>query len=129
MKLFHYTCDHGRAGIGERGVLKPTRTFWGGPAVCWLTDMDPPDRDGLGLTSHTLSCDRLQYRYVVADSAGCERWLTSRIRAHAPLHAVLMLEAIDGVKPDRWWISTVGLRATLDNGYQNAQPVIAGAFR
>ena len=116
MTLFHYTCNHGRVGIGDDGWLRPAQTFWGGEPLIWLTDMDVPDRAGLGLTSRILSCDRLDYRYV-AEAHGAEPWLTSSFRIAAPWKAVLALEAIEGVKPHHWWVSARRLRARFDAAY------------
>lgn len=117
MTLYHYTCDHGRSGIGDSGFIKPSPTFWQGTPLIWLTDMETPDRLALGLTSQILRCDRLDYRYLVGVCAAPEPWLTSRYRFEAPIKAVLMLEAIDGVQPTRWWVSPVRLFAAFDKGY------------
>ena len=116
MRLFHYTCEHGRAGIGDNGWLRPAQTFWGGEPLIWLTDMDVPDRVGLGLTSHILSCDRLDYRYVV-EALAAYPWLTSPFRIAAPWFAVVALEGIEGVKPHHWFVSDRRLRARFDTGY------------
>jgi hypothetical protein len=64
--LYHYTCDHGHGGIQRDGWVKP-----GPDGLVWLTDL-PPGRKGLrkalGLTSHMLDCDRMQYVFRVERS-------------------------------------------------------------
>jgi len=114
--LYHYTCHHGRRGIGFSGFIVPTPSLWGLPLV-WLTDMRPPGREALGLTSHMLDCDRLAYCYKVDAPLGVEPWLESRARADAPLLSVLMLEQAPGVDPRRWFVSTARQFGALDRHY------------
>lgn len=119
--LYHYTCDHGRKGIGLTGWLNPVEGL-AGPLV-WLTDMDQPDRLALGLTSHLLACDRLDYRYQVRAEMEVEHWPTSLVRARAPELAVMMLESVAGVDPSRWFVTRGRQFGTLDRRYINAAPV------
>lgn len=70
--LFHYTCAHTKARLGDRGFLLPHPQLFG-RSVIWLTDMEHPNRIGLGLTSDILHCDRLDYRYITTDPA--EPWM------------------------------------------------------
>jgi hypothetical protein len=66
--LWHYTCRHRAARIGQRGTLTPNpQSALGGIPMVWLTDMDTPDTVGLGLTSTILKCDRTEVRYRVID--------------------------------------------------------------
>lgn len=103
--LFHYTCDHGLEGIRDSiWMLRP----WGAPGLpqlVWLTDLTIPDREGLGLTSKTLSCDRTTYRLTVHPQAvtPVEHWSTAR-RHFRPTY-VEALERAKGAKPEHWWIA------------------------
>lgn len=122
--LYHYTCDHGRKGIGLSGFIEPVDGLVG-PLV-WLTDMVQPDRHALGLTSHMLACDRLAYRYELPHGLEVEHWPTSLVRARAPELAVMMLESVAGVDPRRWFVTRRRQFGTLDRRYINAAPVTAG---
>ncbi len=109
--LWHFTCDHGHAGLGDNGVLKPhphpmiPRL---GPVV-WLTDDPAPERDDVGLTSSLLSCDRMAYRYRVASTSRCIPW-----KAVRRLVAVDVLHDLESYgAPDTWWISHTPVRAVL----------------
>lgn len=90
--LYHFTCDHGRAGLEDRGVLRP----WSHGLV-WLTDLDVPLREPLGLTSNMLSCDRTKHRYRVTDDSHCHWWIGHPRRDRS-------IE-IDGTRPMHWWVS------------------------
>lgn len=92
--LYHFTCDHGRADIGDEGYVKPLRmlldperlaqipeTYAWLRGLCWFTDLGYPNRGAtrgaLGLTSDRLSCDRMAHRYRVLPSTAVVRpWLT-----------------------------------------------------
>jgi hypothetical protein len=106
--LWHYTCDHGLAGIGKPyGWARP---FSDG--VVWLTDLDAPVPDALGLTSHLLTCDRTAHRYRVVDAWAASPWMEMRpywdpVRRDA-------LEAAPGAMPRHWWVSPVPVRVRLD---------------
>lgn len=106
--LYHFTCDHGHVGIGDRGNLVPAasltekRVPWTGCLV-WLTDLPRPNRDALGLTMHSISCDRTVHRYRVTDSALTRRW-TSLAR-DLPRGYRESLEAAPGARPRHWWVS------------------------
>lgn len=111
--LWHYTCAHGRAHLGDRGTLQPP--FMQGAdatrvpdvasallAMVWATDMATPDPDALGLTQHRLTCDRTAYRYAVPVYA-FQRW--GRIRGQLPATLVDALELATGAQPARWWVT------------------------
>jgi hypothetical protein len=116
VKLYHYTCHHTRKAMGTRGMLRPSPTFWG-PSVLWLTPQATPDRQGLGLTSMLLNCDRLDYRYVV-EARDAEPWLESQLRIEAGLDAILALEVgADGARPETWWVLTHSVLGVLDRSY------------
>lgn len=105
LRLFHYTCGHSLDGIQEsRFLLRP----WGAPGrpqLVWLTDLDFPDREGLGLTSRLIACDRTRYRFTVHPQSATpvEHWSTAR-RRFRPTY-VEALEKARGAKPEHWWIS------------------------
>jgi hypothetical protein len=101
--LYHYTCAHGAAGIRrDRQLVGNPHPYLleAGPLI-HLTDLERPDRYGLGLTSYGLGCDRTAYRVTVAtESAG-----------HWPVFARAMrrevrerFEACPGALPMHWWI-------------------------
>ena len=92
MTLYHYTCDDGRRAIGDEGLLKP----WS-HGVVWLTDLELPFREPLGLTSYVLGCDRSQHRYRVTDETTCVPWVKFARRDRS-------IE-IEGTKPMHWWVS------------------------
>lgn len=112
--LWHYTCAHTRERLGERGTLFPP--LWqisnvpGGLPVAayallgvvWATDADDPPHAALGLTSATLSCDRMAHRYSVPREA-FTRW--GRFRSRFPAELVEPLETALGAEPALWWIA------------------------
>jgi hypothetical protein len=114
--LYHYTCIHGFRAIvrsaDENGYvwLEPQ-----GGRFLWLTDLEYPFRDALGLTSHLLTCDRTEFRFQVLQPEGVERWV--RVRRHYP--TMQHLERSPGAAPMHWWISDHPQLAKLamsDNG-------------
>lgn len=103
MRLYHYTCRDSATLIDRDGHLLPMpQVQLGGPVrLVWLTDLAVPDRDALGLTSHTLSCDRTECQYTV----DCPRpipWSD-----WADLHGVhwqTRRELEQGRKPQHWYV-------------------------
>ena len=115
MTLWHYTCQHGRDKIGRSGLLLPARDLvpahrrdalpW--PSVyVWLTDLDTPDADVLGLTRHLIRCDRTAYRYRVSDATGVVAWTTMARRLRMPWTERDYLEGEPGARPRHWFVST-----------------------
>lgn len=114
MTLYHYACEHTRRALGRRGMLRPTPSVIGVPLL-WLTDQDPPDRNGLGLTRHLVGCDRLAFRYLVTDPDAVP-WLLSPHRTPA---AVMLLELLpEGADPRRWFVLTHAALGILDRAYR-----------
>lgn len=115
--FYHYTCDHGRQSIGASGELLPAfmltdkKIPWTG-FVVWLTDLERPERDALGLTSNFISCDRTAHRYRVTDSREVMRWsLYARLLTREQREVV---EATPGAMPAHWFVSVAGVPAVYD---------------
>jgi hypothetical protein len=103
VSLYHFTCGHSARKIGRSGVLLPYGTLPGCPPLVWLTDLREPDRDALGLTSHTLTCDRTERRYVVRGDCDAIPWLSW---VASPRHdEVRGLLERDGARPEHWWVT------------------------
>ena len=108
MSLFHYTCDHAVPGIltdehvRSLADLHPYADIppWG--LFSWFTDLDVPDRNGLGLTSTVLSCDRTAHRFTVTDTTEVERWVD--VRRYHPW--AVEMESAPGAMPAHWWVAT-----------------------
>jgi hypothetical protein len=117
--LYHYTCGHGFAGLGRGGVLRPNpQPFLGGARLVWFTDMVAPDVYGLGLTSETLSCERTEYRYVIADPLEASAVTPWRIwqaahRIRPDVVARLEFERM----PGRWWVADHAVPVVLDESW------------
>lgn len=106
MNLYHYTCVHRARLIGQRGTLNPNpQPFLDGRALVWLTDLAEPDRDGLGLTSSMLHCDRTEIRYTVVDSQNVAvmSWHQWAEIEHIPRNVRSALEF--GGKPLHWYVA------------------------
>jgi hypothetical protein len=107
--LYHYTCRHSHGEITDS--LRPFGAYVPGGLV-WLTDLDVPMRDALGLTSVTLSCDRTAYRYRVTDEASCVRWVDYRSKVDRVI--VRGLEEAHGAMPMHWWVSEQRVPVAFD---------------
>jgi hypothetical protein len=117
MRFYHYTCDHGRKALGARGMLRPQpQPVLGGVRLVWLTDIAKPDREGLGLTSHLLDCDRLAYRYVV--DAEPESWREWAWRNAVPWVARMRLEDAPNAAPSTWYVLESSVLGVLDRHYR-----------
>lgn len=103
--LYHYTCHHSVAGIRWAGQLIPNAHPWLPEPLVWLTDLDQPWREALGLTSHTLGCDRTEHRFRAATTVTAIPWTT--YRRSVPIRAAHALEREPGVMPAHWWVSLV----------------------
>jgi hypothetical protein len=107
--FYHYTCADGVAGIHRDGIIRPNAH----PLLCeelvWLTDMEVPVRAALGLTSHTLTCDRTEYRVTVRTNQAV--WWPIYARRVDP--AVRReFEFALGAMPAHWWVSPKALKAS-----------------
>lgn len=102
--LWHYTCRHRAALIGASGVLAPhDQLVLGGVALVWLTDLDVPDVDALGLTSTMLSCDRTEARYRVTGGETLP-WAEWAELSHVDRRT--RSELTFGRRPRHWFVST-----------------------
>lgn len=133
--LWHYTCTHRISEIGETGILLPPlyqlaaipdwlpRDAYPLLGLVWATDMDPPQRLALGLTDHTIACDRTTARYAVPASA-FTRW--GRWRHLMPPWLVDELELANGAQPARWWVADRPVPgAVLDKEWPDCHAVTA----
>lgn len=117
--LYHYTCSHGYEALGDGlCTLLPMAQqrecdprLW--PALfVWATDLRTPNREGLGLTSRTLRCDRTTHRYRVTEGPDIERWVDSA--RHLTREVRDQLEAEPGAMPMHWWFSSQAITAVYD---------------
>ena len=107
MKLYHFTCDHALRKIGtDGGILVPHVDFVVGVGVVWMTHDPHASREALGLSSHTLACDRMFARFEIPDPEDAVPW--SAIRSNYR-HARI-LEGTKGTRPDLWWLSRLPQR-------------------
>lgn len=121
-ELWHYTCAHGCQAIGETGMLLPIGRLAKPEALAklnghewqkhlvWLTDLDYPMRDALGLTSYVVGCDRTTYRYRVTDASNARRW----VRFRRGLPGALDLDFAPGALPMHWWVSLEPVPVVFD---------------
>lgn len=105
MTLWHRTCPDSAEMIGDRGILIPHRHPLVGAPLVWLADRPGRSRASLGLTSWTLSCDRMAALYRVDDHEAAIPWLL-----WASDHGVKpgLLGSGD---PRCWWVSGSPLSA------------------
>jgi hypothetical protein len=118
--LYHYTCNHGHRALSAGGQVKPPALFLSQrqlaladtafmvlTQLAWFTDLAQPQPDALGLTRHSIHCDRTAYRWQVAD--GLEhRVLPIRygvLRGTLPRLIRDSLELAHGAQPRHWWVS------------------------
>ncbi|MFD6565324.1 hypothetical protein [Micromonospora profundi] len=112
--LYHFTCSHA-APLIRRSVLRPSpQPQLDGRKLIWLTDLGVPTRAQIGLTSHLLRCDRMEYRVTVEVDA--VRWVSytraafgsARMRRRA-----LDLGRTPGALPTHWWVADVEVPALV----------------
>lgn len=101
--LYHYSCDHGAAGIRKDGKVVPQNSILGHLRCSWWADLAVPDREGLGLTSTLLDCDRTAHRFEATRTAGILPWAAAR--RHFDPWIADALERTPGAKPRHWWVS------------------------
>lgn len=103
-RLYHYTCSHAAPQIEASGALRPHRQpQLDGRLLVWFTDMQHPDRDALGLTSHLLRCDRTEHR-VTVETGQAVWWPVYARRMPRVMRDVI--ETCPGVLPMHWWVAS-----------------------
>jgi len=119
-RLFHYTCGHGRKGLGELGLVTPVAqltpeavvdpaenaVLWWLQHRVWFTDMETPNRNALGLTQNYSRCDRTRWRYrltVKPEETGLKPWVD--VRRDVSPYIRELLEHSPGARPRHWWVA------------------------
>jgi hypothetical protein len=104
MILFHYTCEHAATPIRLEGQLVPQPQVWLPDRLLWLTDLDRPWREELGLTSRIITCDRTAHRFTVdVPAAAVLPWAVYARRRRISQRVREGLET--GALPMHWWVS------------------------
>ena len=104
MRLYHFTCGHSAEEIKRSRWLRPNpQPQLDGRELVWLTDLESPSRDQLGLTSVALACDRMEYRVVAVTDA--ERWVD--YARHMPTSVRLLARSLNlqATAPMHWFVS------------------------
>ena len=122
--LWHYTCDHAQDSIGDEGLLVPALAQIGAAAagrmpswekavagLVWLTDLDSPLRNELGLTSNSIGCDRTRHRYRVVGYSAVHY---PTIRRDLPKRAREALESAEGAMPMHWFVAYTPVPVVYD---------------
>jgi hypothetical protein len=104
VRLYHYTCSHAAPLIIQQRWLhaNPHPLMPEVGPLIHLTDLDSPDRHGLGLTSYTLRCDRTEFRVTVVTSEAIHWPVFART---IPRHVREELESAPGALPMHWYVS------------------------
>jgi hypothetical protein len=114
MTLFHYTCSCAAKRISKRGFLRPNpQPALGGMPLVWLTDQDKPNRFGLGLTSNTLKCDRLECRYR-CETDIAEPWTNWLAKQPFVSQEALGYLLGTGRQPEHWYVAARPVWAERD---------------
>jgi hypothetical protein len=111
-EIYHLTCRH-RAGqiiLAGEVVPQPQPVFGmlADARLSWFTHVPNARNVALGLTSHTLTCDRTERKFRVLEPEKVFRW--NDIRAVLPQDAVLALESARGTRPEWWWVAQEPVR-------------------
>jgi hypothetical protein len=114
----HRTCQHAADRIdgGERyGTLTVVaQVMLGRLPMVWLTSSQSATRVMLGLSSHTLECDRMEalYRVLPEDAAQVIRWgdLVREPSFEPYLPGARRLMAVRGTRPGVWGVSPTSIR-------------------
>lgn len=107
IELYHFTCAHRAPRIVKEGELVPHFQPLLGVELVWLTDLAEPDRDGLGLTSTTLACDRTEFRFRATNHVGVRPWYSSMWRAGLDRQWLDDLERFGA--PLHWFVSEIAV--------------------
>lgn len=127
MNLWHYTCRHSMLVLGTgRAELQPAWDLYDDAGrtalpsehrpiaeLVWLTDLETPVAEALGLTRNLVRCDRTGYRYRVDDDrAPILRYVS--VRRNLPPYARRALETAPGAMPMHWWVSSKPVSVVFD---------------
>jgi hypothetical protein len=106
VRLYHFTCAHAAPLIRQCGELRPhPQVLLAGVGLVWLTDLDAPNRYAIGLTSHSLPCDRMAHRFEV-DVEEPLRWVDYlREMPFEVKRAARQLAVAPGTRPMHWYVS------------------------
>jgi hypothetical protein len=109
MRLYHYTCEHSMRGIRQAGTIRPNAHVLlpAMPPLIWLTDLDAPHKEALGLTGTYTQCDRTAHRLPVTAGADVLHWpdAARQWRCCIPRPVRGLLEA-GGTLPMHWYVTT-----------------------
>lgn len=112
IKLHHYTCRHSLTKIARAETLAPMPQAFLAEPLIWLTSLEIPNRDALGLTSNLLNCDRTEIRIdVTVDWA--VPWNVYVNAIGTPKYIRKLLEEAPH-DPSTWWISTSPIPLTAE---------------
>lgn len=118
--LSHYTCVHSALGIDQDRLIRPRRHPLFGAALVWLTDLYPPDRYALGLTSAWIRCDRTAARVRVHPGPDIVPWGRWAHEHRVPRTIRELLE--EGAMPAHWWVSVAPVPVLTVHTYSQEQP-------
>lgn len=112
--LYHWTCSHGRAGIGFHGEIRPwpqiTLVKY---ALIWLTDLTDFHPQDLGLQSTIITCDRTEYCYEIDRPATAPIFSWRDWCSMVHLDRTVRSELEFGRRHAHWWVGTQPLEARL----------------
>lgn len=120
MPYWHRTCEHAAPRIDQTLLLRPNpQPMLGDMPLIWLTSASGATRAMLGLSSHTLGCDRMHalYRVVSEDEEWVVPWgRFTTMHSMADLRPFMRrLEAVRGTVPAVWAVSAMGLRVVRED--------------
>lgn len=110
MTWHHRTCEHRAPKIEAEGVLLPNpHPLLGRMPLIWLTLSPTASRAALGLSSHSLQCDRMAHLFRVADEDASKvmPWQEFKTLNSMTEYVEFMrrLEATRGVRPLVWGVA------------------------
>ena len=127
-ELYHFACRHSAHGIGRYGIIVPNFHPVLLVKLAWFTDRPDLDREALGLTSHTLACDRMEYLYRTENATSCVPFLEWAKATGNPFVGKIVGEAS---RPEHWFVSmySVPVRRLWDKEKQERTEVLSSSIR
>lgn len=103
MTLYHYTCAHFAQQLENDGILKPNPKT----GRAWLTDLETPIPEVLGLTRHSLYCDRTEFRFRLKEPHETNGEVVPYhvLRKYLPELTRRSLELAPGALLMHWWVT------------------------